>query len=384
MTVSSHPSNQTRTAVLVAALLPMAVAALRSTAGCGGPEQSRAADGSGHASGLAGATAGGVQDYGGIAPGGNATAGVATAGTSGQLGGGSFAGLGAVGGAQIAGGAAVASGIAGGPPCTPPPSEQNRHPGTFDDRSCVECHETDDWWGGWVYTDAAGYDWVPDATVTITNPDGTSVTAMTAPDGFFVLSHDSAGRDKIKPGFTPCVSKCSAVTCAINPHDSVDCHTSTCHGAPNQLIYLQGVGGEQNTGGAQSHGGGTQPSGGDSSCSPPALAGPRAHSPQDGFDSQPCIMCHDEGEYTGGFVYDGLNSKIPVARATVTLTPDNGTPITAVTGLGGMFYFPGTVEAPYSVCVSLCPDTRCSTATSHPNADDCRFCHDSSLRIHLP
>lgn len=121
---------------------------------------------------------------------------------------------------------------------------------------------------------------------------------------------------------------------------------------------------------------------GGQACLPPNPNGPADHATA-GYDTQPCSGCHAQ-LYTGGFVYDPTGATT-IPQATITITPTGGTPLTAVTGSTGMFYFPGIIPAPYEVCVSRCPDTVCSPATDHPNAADCGTCHGvSTTKIHLP
>jgi hypothetical protein len=244
-----------------------------------------------------------------------------------------------------------------------PETDARRHPGVFDYQSCYECHP--DWIGGWVYSNAVGDAWVESATVSITNSDGTTVTAPTAADGFFHLE------GTITPTFTPCVSRCSDKNCATATHESTDCQTPECHGGDNRLIYLTLSGEEQNTGGT----------GGSADCIPPASGGPRVHDPD--YDGQRCARCHDS-TYIGGYVYDGITSSTPVSMATVTITLADGTELSAVTGPGGFFQIEGEPTAPYEACVSKCPDTRCAASGTHLSTDDCSVCHDASLRIHLP
>jgi hypothetical protein len=98
-------------------------------------------------------------------------------------------------------------------------------------------------------------------------------------------------------------------------------------------------------------------------------------------------------EYKGGYLYNGVRGTTTVAEATLTITPLNGPPITVITGPDGMFFLgtidgttvtPYTLNAPYDVCVSKCPNTVCAAAGTHPNADDCRICHNQGLKIYLP
>jgi len=101
-------------------------------------------------------------------------------------------------------------------------------------------------------------------------------------------------------------------------------------------------------------------------------------------DTFGCQICHGQA-YTGGFLYDGLYSTTSVAQATFTLTAEDGTVLTAVTDPAGLFYFPGLVPAPYTICVSKCSDSVCSGPEYHPDDSDCRTCHNSDeTQLHLP
>jgi hypothetical protein len=324
-------SNQT-----LVGLLCLSAGASWVAAGCGEAEQTA---GSGAMGGSSVAT-GGASEAG------------ALAGTSAQNSGGS----------QSAGGAS-----AGGQSCTLPVSGARTHPGNFDTRTCNDCHTG--FVGGWVYNNAAGDAYVAEATVTITNSDGTTVTAATAADGFFLL------QGEITPRYEVCVSLCPNTDCAGTTHSSTDCQNRACHGGTNPRICLtQETEDPQNTGGSGGWG---------EDCIPPASGGPRTHNAQE-YDTFGCQICHDL-LYTGGFLYAGLDSDTPVAQATFTLTPVDGSPpLTAVTGPGGMFYFPGTVPAPYTICASKCPDTVCFGPEEHATDADCRTCHDLTQKIHLP
>lgn len=265
--------------------------------------------------------------------------------------------------------ASAGSGVA----CIPSVADSGArlHTGNFDTKSCntMGCHA--DFVGGWLYTDAKGEEWIPEATVTVTNEDGTVVTAVTASDGFFSLIGNSQMIGKIPASYKACVSKCPDTVCSTTPHTSADCQSSACHGGDSPRIYLT-----QNTGSASAG------SGGAATCADLPSGGPKAHNVE--YDDQECWICHDKGKYTGGFLYDGMTSNTPVARATVTLTPKSGAPLTAVTGPFGLFYFPGTIKAPYTACVKKCQDSICSADGTHTTPDDCRACHDETTRIHLP
>jgi hypothetical protein len=121
---------------------------------------------------------------------------------------------------------------------------------------------------------------------------------------------------------------------------------------------------------------------GGQSCIPANPNGPAGHATA-GYDTQPCSECHGAA-LSGGIVY-GPSGTATVAQATVTITPVDGTALTAVTGSTGMFYFWDTPSGPYQVCVSKCPDTICSTETDHLNAGDCGTCHGvTTTKIHFP
>jgi hypothetical protein len=281
--------------------------------------------------------------------------------------GGSFAATGGALDAALPTGGTSASGT-GGQSCAEPVPGARTHPGNFDTQSCnsPDCHT--DSVGGWLYNNAAGDMWIGEATVTITSSDGTVVTAVTASDGFFNIE------GPITPPYMCCVSLCPNTDCTITAHTSTDCQDPACHGGTSPRIYLtQEPDDPQGTGGT---------GGGGEDCIPAASGGPRQHMAAE-YDTFGCQICHDQ-DYTGGFLYDALGSNTPVAGATFTLTAEDGTVLTAVTGPGGMFYFPGLVPAPYTICVSKCPDTVCAGPEDHPDNSDCRTCHDETQKLHLP
>jgi len=133
------------------------------------------------------------------------------------------------------------------------------------------------------------------------------------------------------------------------------------------------------TGGAETSGAaGT----GAQSCIPANPNGPADHMTA-GYDTQPCSSCHGAA-LVGGVIYDPAGTA-RVAQATVTITPTDGGPLTAVTGSTGMFYFWDAIPAPYQVCVSRCPDTICSTEADHQSGGDCATCHGvTTPEIHFP
>ena len=268
-------------------------------------------------------------------------------------------------------------GGSGGQSCTAPVPGARTHPGNFDTDSCnrADCHTGVV--GGWLYNNAAGDRWIGEATITITSSDGTVVAGISASDGFFQLN------GPITPPYMACASLCPDTTCTITAHLDTDCQNPACHGGTSPRVYLTQAADIPSTGGA----GGT--GGGGGNCIPPASGGPRTHVASE-YDTFGCRMCHMEEGYTGGFLYDGIDSTTPVAQATFTLTAQDGTVLTAVSGPGGMFYFPGLVPAPYTICVSKCPDTVCSGPENHPDDTDCRECHkleddpEGQPRLHLP
>jgi hypothetical protein len=101
--------------------------------------------------------------------------------------------------------------------CSAPATLTERHPGNLDYESCTKCHaDTDLWgWGGWVYNNAAGDDWVAGATVTITNDDGSKISAITEEFGFFALKNWSTTGSK----YVACVSKCPYTLCSTLGRD---------------------------------------------------------------------------------------------------------------------------------------------------------------------
>ncbi len=286
------------------------------------------------------------------------------------------------------GGASVSTGgtqtATGGSSCAEAVSGARVHPGNYEYKGCNAdgCHIG--FSGGWLYPNPRGGYWVPDATITVQNPDGSVVTAYSATDGFFALIGDSGKVGSIQAPYVPCVSKCptTAVCGSSASHTDIDCQTSNCHGSPNLRVYLpietNGVGGSSGTGGAPE----------DPNCVPAALGGPVTHQVDD-VNHQPCRICHDGSDpnlalYTGGFVFDGVESDAGVVgQATVTLTHPDGTVESAASGITGMFAFPGIPTAPYTPCISKCPDTTCAAA-AHTTTDDCRKCHVDDTRLHLP
>lgn len=276
-------------------------------------------------------------------------------------------------GASIGGSTAATTAIA----CTQAVPGAKTHPvGNYDNLSCnkANCHVGEI--GGWVYVSKNGYPWVSGATITITNTDDTVLTTTSADDGFFRFETGA----KVTPEYKVCVSKCPSTDCNLTPHTSTDCLSAGCHALPTLRVYVTtpNLGGTGGTGGAAS---GTN-------CTPPVSGGPYTHL-ESGFsvtNNQPCVNCH-ELPYIGGYLYDGPTSSKTVAEATLVVTPASGTPLTAVTGPDGMFFFgtdatvtvPQAITAPYTACVSKCPTaTVCSITNGHTTTADCGTCHDGT------
>ena len=84
-----------------------------------------------------------------------------------------------------------------------------------------------------------------------------------------------------------------------------------------------------------------------------------------------------------GTVYASATSKSGVSGATVTITGNNGTKITMVTGSSGNFYTGSAISFPATVQISKCPDTVTMPMTI--SSGDCNSCHGSSSAVlHLP
>jgi hypothetical protein len=237
--------------------------------------------------------------------------------------------------------------------------------------------------GGWIYTNPKGPPFVGGATITIYNADGSTVTSLSAEDGFFQIA------DPVKPPYKTCVSKCPGTNCSLTPHPNADCQTSNCHGKPSQKIYLS-LDGTADAG--------TPPpvDAGSGNCAQPASGGPYMHT-EPVFGSQACSTggCHRAPKpvYQGAFLYDGPSSSTTVAEATLTITPASGAPIKVVSGIWGMFFIGSITDtvtatpfsAPYTACVSKCPLTVCSITNGHTTSDDCGTCHDgyTTTKVYL-
>jgi hypothetical protein len=286
------------------------------------------------------------------------------------------ASAGGVGGARTNGGASPTStggsGTGGAPipPCTPEAEGPRTHTaGNYDNQSCRKagCHKLEV--GGWVYASRRGYPWVGGATITITNPDGSSLTIVSGEDGFFSFGQSA----NISSPYQVCASKCPSTDCNATLHTSVDCQAPGCHTSPIQRIYTTttDLGG---TGGA-----------GGQNCKPPAPGGPYVHleTVYSAANNLPCVGCHADPDFIGGFLYDGPTGIQTVAEATITLTPGNGSALTAVTGPDGMYFFgrngitavPESLPTPYTPCVSKCPTGTICSPTQHTTNADCGTCH---------
>jgi hypothetical protein len=333
------------------------------SAGSGGLPTNTGGAAASAATGGVGAGATGGIGLGGSAAG-PATGGVGAGGAVGAGGGGSTGGA-ATGGAD--------------PNCIPEAVGKTTHSaGNYDNVSCnkADCHM--DEVGGWVYASAKGYPWVAGVTITITNPDGTELTAVSGPDGFFDFGSDPP----ILSPYKVCASKCPSTNCNLTTHTSVDCLSANCHSLKTQRTYVTT---------SDAGTGGSGPVAGEN-CEQPAPGGPYVHleSVYSTYNNQPCVNCHLSAtpNYKGGFLYDGPDSTTTVAGATITLTPDDGSaPLTAIAGPDGMFFF-GTygqtttadeIPTGYIACVSKCPTSAvCSAPGSHPTGDDCGTCHNGS------
>jgi hypothetical protein len=258
--------------------------------------------------------------------------------------------------------------------CKPESLGTVTHPGNYDNMSCnkANCHVGKV--GGWLYASAKGYPWVSGATVTIKNTDGSVLTTTTGEDGFF----DFGLTPVITAQYTVCASKCPSTDCNLTPHTSTDCLSAGCHAKPDLRIYVT----SPNLGGT----GGAPPTG--TNCASPARGGPYVHSEPiyNPKSNQPCIACH-ELPYIGGYLYDGPTSAKTVAEATIEVIPESGSPLTAISGPDGMFFFgtnaavtvPQALTAPYTACVSKCPTEKvCSIPNGHTTTADCGSCHDGS------
>jgi hypothetical protein len=239
--------------------------------------------------------------------------------------------------------------------------------------------------GGWIYTSPNGPPFLGGATITIYNVDGSVVTSLSGEDGFFQI------RDQVKPPYKVCASECPGTNCSLIAHPSADCQTSNCHGKRGQRIYVaSGASNTQDAGSAATWDGGT------GNCTPPTSGGPYTHN-EPVFGNQPCSGggCHRAPKtvFQGGFLYDGPTSTTTVGEATVTVTPSSGNPLKMVTGIDGMFFVgtigdettPVALTPPYTVCVSKCPTTICSTKNGHTTTTDCQTsgCHDSYMKVYL-
>ena len=269
-------------------------------------------------------------------------------------------------------------------PCASAPVGPKKHDaGNYDFMTCngANCHFDPPYVGGWVYSSASGPPWIGGTTVTILNDDGSTATAVTGPDGFFYIE------GTVGASYYACVSNCPDVNCSATKHVSTDCQSASCHGQPNQKMYVAPYpwGGTNDAGVTKADAGGTN-------CKALANGGAYVHSAPV-YGSQPCSNCHSgTPAYIGGFLYDGPASSTTVSQASITVTPASGAAVTTASGPDGMLFF-GTVSAPppatktwsapYTACVSKCSKTVCSTTNGHTTIDDCGTCHNGSTTRQL-
>jgi hypothetical protein len=83
-----------------------------------------------------------------------------------------------------------------------------------------------------------------------------------------------------------------------------------------------------------------------------------------------------------GTIYGTVTGGTAVSGATVTVTGNNGTKITMVSGSNGDFYSTAAITFPATVTISKCPDTVTMPGTI--SSGDCNSCHNSTMRIHVP
>jgi hypothetical protein len=275
----------------------------------------------------------------------------------------------------------------GGLPCTPEdPGARPHEAGNYDTRSCnsPDCH-SDMIGGGWLFANPSGLPWVGGATITISNIDGSIVKARSAEDGFFQIT------DPVKPPFKACVSLCPGANCSLIAHPNSDCQTSTCHGKTGQRIYVTLNKGETTDAGV-----GSAADAGAAGCSAPTPGGPYVHT-EWVYGNQPCSGggCHSPPKaiFNGGFLYDGPTSTTTIPEATIQLIGADGSRMTTVSGIDGMFFFgtvsadsvPWNIKAPYTACVSKCPLSVCSATNSHTTNGDCQTssCHNWDMKVFL-
>lgn len=141
-------------------------------------------------------------------------------------------------------------------------------------------------------------------------------------------------------------------------------------------------GGVQGSGGTQGTGGATGTGGSSAACVPAASGGPGGMN-----DGKPCVSCHGSSQSpkmtAAGTVYSSATGGKGVSGATVTITGNNGTKITMVTGSSGNFYTGSAITFPATVQISKCPDIATMPVTL--SSGDCNSCHGSSSAVlHLP
>jgi hypothetical protein len=85
-------------------------------------------------------------------------------------------------------------------------------------------------------------------------------------------------------------------------------------------------------------------------------------------------------------LYASATGGAAVSGATVTITGNDGTKITLVTGGTGNFYTSNAIAFPAKVEVSKCPDTKAMLTTI--TSGDCNSCHKNAGAaggaLHLP
>ncbi|HEY5958078.1 MAG TPA: hypothetical protein VIV60_16055, partial [Polyangiaceae bacterium] len=150
------------------------------------------------------------------------------------------------GGASSSGGASSMGG--GTQNCTPPASggPYTHSEFVFGNQPCSGsgCHRAPKpvFKGGFLYEGPDSTKTVADATVTLTQSNGTVTTAVTGPDGMFffgTVGPTSVGKDYGAP-YTACVSKCPLKVCSANNEHTNSDDCVTCHdGSTTGKIYLK-------------------------------------------------------------------------------------------------------------------------------------------------
>ena len=134
-------------------------------------------------------------------------------------------------------------------------------------------------------------------------------------------------------------------------------------------------------------------------CSPEEQVEPPGFFMDDGLNAGsglPCNeACHDGRRGTGldahrtftfaGTLYDAPRNGKKLQGATIKLTDGRGKVVTMVSEQSGSFWTEATLEAPVTVTVSLCPDTKTMThklgATASCNSAGCHGARDN--RVYL-